>query len=680
MKKYFSLLALSFLVSCSNVNQNDLISTEQQTTENQQVNAFKREIISATLGDAPNFAQTSNGNFLSVVSRNYGRGAKAGALIEFMYPNYAKDNLWDAYNGIYYNGKIQWLHDMKLVKQSIKEDSGIIISEFASNDSKLNVKTYDVALRDNDTHVRHLEITNKSGETLKDLDLFFYEYFTINYLGAGDDLNYDEQNGYLVHTQNNNTTFTIGSDKTPVQWQCGGVGNIINSQLDARKDAEDGELRNNLSAKGRVGLGVNGNIGHKITQIRPNEKFSINYFISAGKTRDESIANFNKSKVRTWENVEANDLTFWKNWLSKARMPNTDDKTMKVYKRALITMKQDTVNNGAVMAAPTLLTPVYSFTWPRDGAVTTSAYLEAGYTEEARKFIDFIIAMQKDNGSWAVNYFTDGSRPLWDFGDRKNEHDQVGTVNWIIYEYYQHTKDLNWLKIKWNTVKRASDYLAGYVEEKNLISPCRDLWELHTDKTWAFTNAAVYAGFDSAAKIAGIVGDNQSKIKYQGYADNIKKSINDYLWDSKAEYFIRGINPKTNEKDNKIEAANLGLAYPFNVLDYNDPKMIKTADKIYQTLKSPQNGIRRYTDDKYYDGNPWPATTDWLAIYYAKQGNKQKAIQLHNAITGYAYQTDSLMLGEQFDEKRKLWVSAFPLTWSESKYVLATLDIYGNQK
>lgn len=675
MKKYFTLLGLSLLVSCSNVNQTENLQ-ELQPVNGQEVQAFKREIVSGFLGDAPNFAQTSNGNFSAVVSRNFGRGAKAGALIEFMYPNYAKDNLWDAYNGIYYNKKFQWFHDMKLVNQSIKEDSGIIVSEFITNDGKLNVKTYDVALRDNDTLTRHVEITNKSGETLNDLDLFFYEYLTVDYLGAKDELTYDPQNSYFVHTQNRNVTFTIGSDKKPYQWQAGGVGNIITSAFDANKDSEDGKLRNNLSAKGRIGFGVNGSLGNKITQLKPGERFGINYFISAGKTYDESIANYNKSKTRTWENIENQDFAFWKNWLSKARVPNADERTMKVYRRALITMKQNTVNNGAVMAAPTLLTPVYSFTWPRDGAVTTSAYLEAGYTEEARKFIDFILAQQKPNGSWAVNYFTDGSRPLWDFGDRKNEHDQVGTINWIIYEYYQHTKDLNWLKTKWESVKRANDYLTSYIEDKNLISPCRDLWELHTDKTWTFSNAAVYAGLNDGAKMAELVGDNTAKMKYQGYADRLKKSMIENLWDENSQYYIRGINPKTNEKDTKVEAANLGLSYPFNVLEYNDPKMLKTADKIYQTLRSPQNGIKRYTGDKYYDGNPWPATTDWLAIYYMKQGNRTRALQLHNAITNYAYQTDSLMLGEQFDEKRKLWVSAFPLTWSESKYVLATLDIF----
>ena len=677
MKKYIVFTCLSLLASCSNVNQNNInVQDGISQPENGEVKTFKREIISGFLGDAPNFAQTSNGNFNAVVSRNFGRGAKAGALIEFMYPNYAKDNLWDAYNGIYYNNKMQWFHEMKLVKQSIKEDSGIIISEFNTNDGKLNIKTFDVALRDNDTLTRHVEVTNKSGEALKNLDLFFYEYFTVNYLGAGDDLYYDQANGYLNHTQNKNITFTIGADKKSNQWQCGGVGNILTSSFDANKDAEDGKLRGNISSKGRIGLGVNGALGNKINSLNPGEKFSINYFISAGKTFDESIANYNKSKTRTWENVESTDLAFWKSWLSKARMPNADERIMKVYKRALITMKQNTVNNGAVMAAPTLLTPVYSFTWPRDGAVTTSAYLEAGYTEEAAKFIDFIISQQKANGSWAVNYFTDGSGPLWDFGDRKNEHDQVGTISWIIYEYYLHTKDINWLKTKWDSVKKANNYLISYIEDKNLVSPCRDLWELHTDKTWTFSNAAVYAGLNAGARIAELVGDNISKIKYDNFAKQLKESIITNLWDEKSQYFIRGINPKNNDKDTKVEAANLGLAYPFNVLSYNDPKMIKTADKIYNSLRSSQNGIKRYTDDKYYDGNPWPATTDWLAIYYMKQGNKNRAMQLHNAITNYAYQTDSLMLGEQFDEKRKLWVSAFPLTWSESKYVLATLDIF----
>lgn len=671
MKKLL-ILALLATISCTK----DANITNNNLEDNQQTE-IKREIVSRFLGDSPNFAQTSNGNFSAVVSRDYGRGAKAGALVEFFYPNYSKDHLWDAYNGIYYNGKLNWFHDTTLVNQEITEDSGIIVSEFKTKDNKLQMKTSDVAMRDNDTLVRHLEITNNSSETITDLKTFFYEFLTVDFVGAGDTLEYDKENNYLIH-KSPNTTFIIGAEKTPEQWQCGGAENIIplSSTYDARKDAEDGTLKNNEKSKAGIGLGVNGSLGHSIEALKPNEKFEMTYYISVGKDFYSAQNNFSKAKSTSWDNVKKGDLTFWKNWLSKAKKPSVSKEINRVYRRALITMKQNTANNGAIIAAPVFLTPVYSFTWPRDGCISATAYMEAGYMQEAKSFIDFIVKQQKPNGCWAVNFFMDGSKPLWDFGDDKNEHDQVGTVIWAINQYYKKTKDINWLREKFDAVKRASGFLNSKTTEKNLLSPCRDLWELSTDKSWTFTNAAASAGLRSASEIAGVLGDTTLKAKYAEQAEKIKKSIYDNLWNEDGQYYARGINPYTGEKDNSVESANLGLTYPFEIFDAKDPRIVSTVNKIDTDLRSGLNGIKRYTGDQYYDGQPWPATTDWLAIYFAKMGNKAKAQQLHDSITKYAYSTNSLLLGEQFDENKKIWVSSLPLTWSEAKYVLATLEIY----
>jgi len=360
-------LTLVFLSACNTENSNIPLPEEQS-----ELTTFKRDIISRALGDAPNFAQTANGNFSAVVSRGYGRGAKAGAIIEFLYPLYARDHLWDAYNGIYYNDKLSWFHEMNLLKQSVKDDTGIIISEFKSKDNKLNLKTSDVALRDSDTLVRHLEITNKSNETINNLKLFFYEFLTVNYLGAGDSLSFEPEKGVLNHS-GSNVNFTVGSDQKPEQWQAGGAENLLTNAYDARKDAEDGKLKNNLSSKGGAGLGVNGNLGHSLKSLKAGEKFVINYYISAGKNSQESFNNYNSARAKKWENIEQQELSFWKNWLAKAKKPvGTDERINRVYRRALITLKQDTANNGAVIASPTLLTPVYAFTWPRDGSVTAS--------------------------------------------------------------------------------------------------------------------------------------------------------------------------------------------------------------------------------------------------------------------------------------------------------------------
>jgi glucoamylase len=635
----------------------------------------KRDTVSKLMGDSPNFAQTSNGRFSAVVSRDFGRGAKAGALIEFFYPHYARDHLYDAFNGIYYRGKLYWFHELELVQQTLIEDTGIIVSEFRTRDGQLRLSTQDVALRDSDSLMRHVEITNTAGAPVTDLQLFFYEFFTVNYVGAGDSLTFDATTGSLNHS-GNQVHFTIGSAQPPQQWQVGGAGNLITNAYDARLDANDGKLRGNGSAKGGIGLGVNGTLGHRVPALAPGQTFSMDYFISAGRTPQQSQGAFLNARRLSWAQAQQQERAYWQQFLARGKKPNTpDERVQRVYRRALITMKQNTAENGAVMAAPTLFSPVYAFSWPRDGSVTAEAYLEAGYPEEARKFIEFMAGQQKPNGGWAVNFFMDGSRPLWDFGDRMNEHDQVGTMVWIIHTYFKHTRDVNWLRSMWPTVQRANDFLLRFTTASGLIGPCRDLWELHTDKSWAFSNAAAYAGLSKGADIAEQLGDTNSALRWRMAATKMKQAMQEQLWLPEG-YYARGVNPDNGQLDKSVETANLGLHYPFEVLEAQDPRMVSMADTIYRTLTSPRRAVKRYTNDRYYDGNPWPATTDWLAIYYQRQGNTARAQELHSAITNYAFETRSLMLGEQFDEERKLWVSAFPLTWSESKYILGSLEIF----
>lgn len=676
MKKPLLPVLIALLSACTTLPLSAPESVVQPPTH-PELSTFKRDFISGLLGDSPNFAQTANGNISTVVSRNFGRGAKAGALVEFFYPSYARDHLWDAYNGIYYQNRMYWFHELELMRQTIIEDTGLIVTEFRTKDGKLKLKTTDVALRNNDTHVRHLDVTNTSGEPVTDVKLFFYEFLNVNYLGAGDSLTYDPQQG-ILHHQGKDVHFTIAADRAPEQWQVGGAGNVITKAHDARLDAGDGKLNGNLSAKGFVGLGVNGNLGHRITRLQPGETFSLNYYLSVGRSPQESQGHWQQAKALSWATIEQQEKAYWQQFLNRARQPvGADPQLQRVYRRSLITLKQNTANNGAVMAAPTLTSPAYALSWPRDGSVTAAAYLEAGMPEEARQFIDFMSQMQKSNGGWAVNFFLDGSNHLWDFGDRKNEHDQVGTMVWVIYEYYRQTRDLAWLRGKWPVVQKANDFLLRFQTASGLIGPCRDLWELHTDKSWTFSNAATYAGFSTGAEIAQLMGDSALNTRWKMAAERVKTGIQQKLWSESGQYFVRGADPDSGQMDNKVEAANLGLAYPFDVLNVNEPRMKAMAEKIYSTLTSGRKGVRRYTDDRYYDGHPWPATTDWLAIYYLKQGNRSRAIELHNAVTGYAMETDALMLGEQFDEKRRQWVSAFPLTWSHAKYILATLEIYG---
>jgi hypothetical protein len=59
---------------------------------------------------------------MSVVSRDFGRGSKAGALVELFYPKCNEDNLWDSYVGVSTaSGRYRWTHQWKLEGQRILE-------------------------------------------------------------------------------------------------------------------------------------------------------------------------------------------------------------------------------------------------------------------------------------------------------------------------------------------------------------------------------------------------------------------------------------------------------------------------------------------------------------------------------------------------------------------------------
>lgn len=635
----------------------------------------QREPISAIVGDAPNFAASSNGDLLTVVSSDHGRGAKAGALVELYWPDLGDDHLWDAYSGVSYEGKFYWLHQFKLEGQQVLPDTDIILTRFSSPDGRLTVETRDLVLRDKPVHVRQLTAINRSNQPIRDLAVYFYAYLTVGVLPIGDHCEYLPDSGAINHYQDK-VHFAWGFDRPPAQFQCGGVENYLTRALDARADAEDGKLNGNGKADALIGLGVNGTLALAPTTLAPGQSLSEKSLIAAGTDRNSAVSALTAARQQSFGDMVLQNQTSWSQYLSRSLQPaGMSPEETAVYRRAQIVMKQHSARTGAHLAAPTSTSPPYRFSWPRDGSFIALTQLRTGHPEDARQFLDFMARNQKSNGGWAVNYETDGT-PLYDFGDRNNEHDEVGTIPWMMLEYVHSTQDWEWLRGKWPGIQKAAEFLLRFQDQRTgLMGPTRDLWELSTSDSWAYTNAADYAGLMAASEAAARFADQASADRYANAANRIKAGITTYLWNESAGYFARGYNLDGKRQDPKVEAANLALAWPFGVFAVDDPRMVKMAEKIQKELSTPAGGIRRYTGDQYYDGQPWPVTTDWLSIYYSRLGRKDQAARLHATNTAYAYKTGSLQLGEQFDEKKGIWLSATPLTWSEAKYVLSALEL-----
>ena len=147
-----------------------------------------------------------------------------------------------------------------------------------------------------------------------------------------------------------------------------------------------------------------------------------------------------------------------------------------------------------------------------------------------------------------------------------------------------------------------------------------------------------------------------------------------YLKDE--ERFAKSINPL----DKTIDTSILGLSYPFNLIDVDDERMIKTAEAIEKAFKYKVGGIGRYPEDIYFGGNPWIITTLWLSLYYRrlykvlkeKEDNRadiylQKSKRLFNWVMKYSFNG---LFPEQIHKELGVPMSAIPLGWSNAMFLI----------
>ena len=630
------------------------------------------EPVSAFLGNPPNFAQVSNGNTMTVVARAEGRGAKAGALVELFYPKYASDNLWDSYVGVRSRDvKLAWAHDLTLTNQKIVPDTGLIESRFER--PGLGVLVRDVMRPGSDAHLRKVVLTNTSGRPLEDVDVAFYAFYTLANFPGGDRIWLDQASKALVQ-QDGAISVATASSIAPIATHCGFVMMPFGRQRDARSAAESNKLAPCTEAKAGV-EGVNGVLVSRLGTIAPGASGEVTFAIAMGAEPAAALEGARAALAVGFDGAATEDAQKWSALLDRAHTPAALPGEAKgVYRRALITTLQHRVDNGAFIAAPTLTSPVYRFVWPRDGSKTAVDLLEAGLAQEAKDFFEFLETLLLDDGSFAVNYFPDGSKPLFDFGRAGNENDQPGMLAWGVDRVLAATQDTAWAAQRWPAVRRVAEHLLE-ISPGGRIATSRDLWELETGKSWTYAAGSAVAGLEAAGRIATAAGAPADASRYQARARELRTFLETKLVTTQG-YWGRGI--KKEKIDERVEIANLALASGgFKIYLDTDPKLARLGDLVESRLLTNGNGVKRYEGDAYYGGHPWPVAAEWLAMHQLGRGERQKAERLFGTMTEQARATDSLMLGEQFDETNRKWVSAMPLVWSEAAYIHAALTLYG---
>jgi len=417
-------------------------------------------------------------------------------------------------------------------------------------------------------------------------------------------------------------------------------------------------------------------------------------FLTFGNSKDEVYQKLSYLKQKGYDQIFRQNKTFWEKKFSKVKLICTQDpKDMQLQKRsAYVFYVLQNSKTGGILAASEVDEKFfhcggYGFVWGRDAAFITNAMDAMGLSAEVEKFFGFKFSCQEKEGFWDQRYYTDGTlAPSWGI-----QIDETASVIWGFLEHCEKQNSLHLIDLYKDKLKKALLFLTAAVDsEKGVIFRSFDLWE-EREGIHLYSNASIYAALKKAKKyFPELESEIEKKLKA------IKNQMATRFYSPKLSRYVRSTDvrisheeflklPEENrytEKDEKyeityyfkkqdevVDISILGIYYPFEMIDSSDEAFKATILAIERECQNKiVGGYKRYSDDKYINGNPWILTTLWLAIYYKKTGQVNEAEKLFE--WAKAHSLSNGLFPEQVDRLtgKPAWV--VPLAWSHAMYVL----------
>lgn len=613
---------------------------------------------------------------------------RTGKLVRLFWPHIDFSQNINIFNcGIFFRNSeinsVSWMHDRGWNhKQHYIEDTNVLETECENVELGIKATQLDYVVPDADIVVRSYEFEN-TGCCERDLELLLLS-------------------SLMSTTQDMRNSFFDFNEDALIQYgheyYIGIASDTDTSQFQIGNDVFSCSSRAILVGHNDIAMCPDAAVAWDLGKIKPGDKKTLSIYICLSNSLNGVRETIKTAKNQSNSTLLKRTTDYWAHVLSNVQYIKTKNTDIsKVYKRSILVLKlmQD-IETGGILAAPEFDEDFsrcgrYGYCWGRDGAYVAAAFDACGLTDEAEEFYKWASRVQEPNGSWLQRYHMDGNiAPSWGM-----QVDQIGTILWGILKHYEVAGELCFLQDMWNCVKKAANFLINFIDgETGLARPSYDLWEERFGEH-AYSTAAVYGGLKAACKISDLIdGDVQERVQWKEAYESIKISIENTLWNQEIGRFVRSVkvklnswgnepspntciitvNPKGYERevslaDYVIDISLLGLCIPYGVFDVDDARIKTTVDAIERTLTtSKAGGVKRYENDGYVGGNPWVATTLWLALYYIKMKNYEKAKKYIEWTINNRTELD--LLPEQVDKENggPAWV--IPLTASHAMYIL----------
>jgi GH15 family glucan-1,4-alpha-glucosidase len=593
--------------------------------------------------------------------------------------------------GVFQDGKLSWLDSGDWnIEIDLEQDTFIGTMKCFNKHTNLELLFTNAVYNEKNIFLREVKITNHAEET-KDIKIFFHQVFSIYGTSQEDTAYYDPVKNALIHYEGRRM-FLIYGETSDIPFTDYSVGlNGIEGKEGTWKDAEDGILSRNTIEHGHV----DSTLSLSLT-IHKNEMKKVKYWITVAETKAEVYELHDFVKYRGIEQLIELTAKFWKAWLTRQNYLEcdiADKRHLDLFKKSLFYIRGNIDNRGAVLASgdSDMLQhgrDTYSYMWPRDGAMTVMTLLLVGEYNISKHFFKFCNDVIEPDGYLMHKYRSDRSlgsswHPFIKNGEPilPIQEDETALVLVALWEYYEKTKDIEFIEIHYNdVVRRMAVFLAEFIDPiTDLPKPSYDLWEeKHGVST--FTSSATYAGLVAGAKFAKLFERESDEKLFAEKAEKMKAAIIKYLYDPELKMFIKLLNHKDGGiiYDKTIDMSSIHAIYAYGVLDVHDPLVTESIRTIEEKLRihTGIDGVPRYEKDRYFmqvEGvpNPWYITTLWLAQYYARIA---KSVDDLKVVTDWldwvvTHSPRSGVLSEQLHPFTGEQLSANPLTWSHAEYV-----------
>jgi GH15 family glucan-1,4-alpha-glucosidase len=368
-------------------------------------------------------------------------------------------------------------------------------------------------------------------------------------------------------------------------------------------------------------------------------------------------------------------------------------------RRSLVTLKALTyAPTGGLVAAPTTSLPEYiggvrnwdyRFCWLRDATLTLLAMMNAGYSDEALAWRDWLVrAIAGSPDQIQVMYGIAGERRLteltlpWLPGYEKSAPVRIGNAaaaqlqldvyGEVMDALHQGRKSgMPKLDAAWDLQRKLLEHLETCWQE-----PDEGLWEVRGPRRhFTYSKAMCWVAFDRAVKAVEQFGRDGPLEHWRELRDRIHADVCKKGWNARLGSFVQSYGSK------ELDASLLLLPIT-GFLPCSDPRIRSSVEAIQRDLT--QDGfVLRYRTKKSIDGLPpgegvFLACSFWLADCLIMLGRRDEARELFERLCRLA--NDVGLLSEEYDPRSGRHLGNFPQAFSHVALVNTAMNLSRESK